>query len=100
MAYTMPVGSQPTASVSGTNVSLRWPAVLFPDAHNVAGYVVKRFNADGTQVSVGAGCDGVVTTTTCTKLNVSAGTSIYTDSPVQDNWSGGPSPASVAVTVP
>jgi hypothetical protein len=100
LSYTMPTGGQPTASVSGTSVTVIWPAALFPDSQGVAGYVISRFNAsNGTQAAIGAGCSGTVTGTTCTELNVPAGTWIYKDTPVQHNWTGGQSVASGAVTV-
>jgi len=100
LAYTMPTGGQPSVGASGSSVSVRWPAATFPDGHSVAGYVIRRFNAvNGTEATVGAGCSGVLTTTTCTELNVPAGSWIYTDTPVQDNWTGGQSLASTAVTV-
>ena len=99
LAYTMPTGGQPTAAASGTSVSLRWPAALFPDGRSVAGYVIRRFDAvNGSEAMVGASCSATVTITTCTELNVPAGTWIYTDSPVQDNWTGGPSAPSAPVT--
>jgi hypothetical protein len=100
LSYTMPSGGQPTASVSRTSVTLSWPAALFPDDRGVAGYEIARFNAgNGSEATVGASCSGTVTTTTCTELNVPAGTWIYADTPVQDNWVGGQSVASAPVTV-
>jgi hypothetical protein len=99
LASTMPNGSQPSVSASGSSVSLTWAAALFPDNLSVAGYVIKRYNTNGTAVTVGASCSGEVSTTTCTELNVPPGTWIYTDTPVQDNWAGGESPgASVTVS--
>jgi hypothetical protein len=101
LAYVMPSGSQPTARVSGASVSLRWPAAVFPNNQSVAGYTVRRFDAtNGAPATVGAGCAGTVTTTTCTELNVPSGTWIYTDTPTQHNWTGGQSSASASVTVP
>jgi hypothetical protein len=99
-AYTMPAGGQPTVVASGTSVTVRWPAALFPSGQTVAGYVIQRYAATGgAPATVGASCSGTVTTTTCTELNVPAGTWVYTDSPVQDNWTGGPSPSSASVSV-
>jgi hypothetical protein len=101
LAYTMPSGGQPVTRTSGSSVTVQWATALFPDNVAVAGYVVKRFDATtGAQATVGAGCSGTVTTTTCTEQNVPSGTWIYTDTPVQDNWTGGQSAASAAVTVP
>jgi hypothetical protein len=55
----------------------------------VAGYTVQRYNAiNGTPASVGAGCSGTVTTTSCTELNVPAGSWVYTETPVQQSWTG------------
>jgi hypothetical protein len=100
LSYTMPNGGKPTASVSGTSVTVVWPAALFPDNQSVAGYVISRFNAsNGNEASVGASCSGTVTGTTCTELNVPIGSWTYTDTPVQHGWTGGQSVASVAVTV-
>jgi hypothetical protein len=100
LTYTMPSGAQPTASVSHTSVTVSWPAALFPDNEHVAGYVITRFNAsNGNLATVGASCSGTLTTTTCTEQNVPAGTWTYADTPVQDNWQGGQSIASAAVTV-
>jgi hypothetical protein len=100
LAYTMPSGGQPAARVSGTNVTLSWPAALFPDNQSVAGYVVRRVNAaNGAPATVAANCSGTVTTTTCTELNVPAGIWTYTDTPIQDHWTGGESAPSASVTV-
>jgi hypothetical protein len=101
LAYTMPTGAQPSVSRSGSNVTVSWTAALFSDGRSVAGYVIDRYNAsNGNEVTIGASCNTTITTTTCTELSVPAGTWTYTDTPVQDNWAGGQSPASAAVTVP
>jgi hypothetical protein len=98
-ALTMPAGNTPSGAVSGSDVSVRWLAATFPDGTAVAGYVVKRYGLNGAPVPVGAGCSGVVTTTTCTEHNVPSGSWTYTDTPVQDSWSGGESPPSSPATV-
>jgi hypothetical protein len=98
-AVVMPAGSQPSASVSGSDVTLRWPAALLPGATPVAGYVVTRYGANGQAVTVLAGCAGTVATTTCTEHNVPAGSWTYTDTPVQGNWNGPASPMSAPVPV-
>ena len=99
-ATVMPTGQQPVVAVSGTSVSVRWPAATLPGGTAVAGYVITRFNAvNGTMASVGAGCSGVITSTTCTELAVPAGAWVYTDTPVQANWTGPASPASAPASV-
>jgi hypothetical protein len=100
-ADTMPSGGQPTASATGNSVTVKWPTALFPDDQGVAGYVLHRFDAaSGAQATVTSSCSGTVTAATCTEQNVPTGTWTYTDTPVQDNWSGGASPASAGVSVP
>ncbi len=99
-AVTMPNGNPPSAGASGSSVTVTWTAAKFATGAAVAGYTVQRFDAvNGAQATVGAGCSGVVTTTTCTELGVPAGTWTYTDTPVQDSWTGAASPASNPVTV-
>ena len=100
-AATMPPGATPSASATGSSVALRWSAAQFADGTPVGGYVITRYDAiNGSAGAVGAGCAGVVTTTTCTELSVSSGTWVYTVTPVQANWVGSPSPPSQPVTVP
>ncbi len=99
-AATMPTGGEPSGSSSGTSVALSWPVARLSSGTAVSGYVISRFNEQtGAPASVGAGCSGIVTTTSCTELSVPAGTWTYTVQPVQANWSGGVSPESAAVTV-
>lgn len=97
----MPTGVAPTGSATGSSVTLRWPAVTLSNGAPVAGYVISRINAlNGSAATVGAGCAGVLTTTTCTELTVPSGAWIYTDTPVELSWTGGASPASAAIVVP
>lgn len=100
-ATTMPTGSQPAGSANVSSVTVRWPAATMANGALVAGYIVNRYNAvNGAAATVGAGCSGVVTTTTCTEQSVPAGTWVYTDTPVQLSWTGGRSPASAPIVVP
>ncbi len=100
-ATVMPTGSAPAGRVSGTSVIVSWPVATFASGAPVAGYVVMRFNAvNGTPATVGSSCSGVVATTTCTEASVPAGSWIYTETPVQLNWTGGQSPDSTTVVVP
>ena len=101
LADVMPPGNQPSVSVSGTSVTLRWVTAMFPGNRSVSGYAIRRYNAiNGAQATVGAGCSGSVTTTTCTELNVPSGSWAYTDSTVQGNWMGAQSAMSSTVTIP
>jgi hypothetical protein len=99
-ARTMPTGGAPTARVSGTDVVVTWPAATIASGVNVEGYVVRRYDANGNAVTAGASCSGTVTALTCTEHGVVAGTWTYTDTPVQEGWTGGESPPSAAVLVP
>jgi hypothetical protein len=100
-AATMPTGAAPTASAISTTVTVSWPVADLSSGAAVAGYVINRFNAvNGAPATVGAGCSGIITTTSCTETAVPAGTWVYTETPVVSNWTGGQSPASAAVTVP
>jgi hypothetical protein len=98
-ATTMPVGSAPTARASGTTVTVVWNGASMSNGVAVAGYIIKRYDSSGTQATVGASCNGTVTTPTCTESNVPAGTWTYTDTPVQQSWTGTESPASNSVTI-
>jgi hypothetical protein len=99
LAMVMPTGSKPAASVTGSDVSLRWAAAQLPGGTAVAGYLIRRYDINGNAVTVQASCAGTITTTTCTEHNVPAGTWTYTDTPLQNNWTGPASPASAAVVV-
>jgi hypothetical protein len=99
-ATVMPTGSTPTGSVRGASVTLDWSAVTFPSGAAVAGYVINRYSSvTGLPATVGSGCAGVITTTTCTETSVAAGIWKYTDTPVQANWTGEQSADSAPVTV-
>jgi uncharacterized repeat protein (TIGR01451 family) len=99
-AYDMPAAGTPVAGASGANVAVRWPAATFPNGTAVHGYVIHRYDATtGAPQTVGSGCAGTVTTTTCTEQNVPAGHWTYTDTPTQDLWTGGESAHSNAVTI-
>jgi hypothetical protein len=98
-ATIMPTASAPGGSAS-SSVSISWPVATMANGVAVAGYVIKRYDANGDQVTVGAGCSGVVAATSCTEASVAAGTWLYTVTPVQLNWTGGQSPESAPITVP
>lgn len=97
-AATMPTGLTPTASANGLLITVSWGSASLSSGTAVAGYTVARYNATtGSQATVGGTCAGIVTATTCTE-QVTAGSWVYTDTPVQQNWTGGQSPQSSAVT--
>lgn len=80
---------------------MSWTAAALSNGTGVAGYTVSRYDSvTGTQQVVGAGCSGVVTTTSCTESSVPAGSWVYTDTPVQLSWTGGQSGQSGTVVVP
>jgi hypothetical protein len=96
----MPNGLAPTVpSVSRGSVTVTWPAVTLSSGAPVAGYVVRRFDASGTEAAVGSSCAGIVAGTTCTEGAVPPGTWTYTDTPAQESWTGGQSPQSNPVRV-
>jgi hypothetical protein len=100
-AAVVPTGATPSASVSGTSVLVSWSAASLSSGTSVAGYTVSRYDATtDAQAVVGAGCSGVVTTTSCTETSVPAGNWVYTDTPVEVNWTGAASGQSSAVVVP
>lgn len=98
-ATTMPAGQAPTVQASGSSVTVSWPAATLAGGTPVAGYTIQRYDTRGVAAAVGATCNGTVTATTCTETNVPPGTWAYTDTPVQDSWTGAKSPASNAVTI-
>jgi hypothetical protein len=96
----MPTGNTPAGRVGGSSVQISWSAATFGNGDAVGGYVVERYNATtGAVATVGAGCSGVVTTTSCTEQSVPPGTWVYTDTPVQDSWTGGASSSSAPLVV-
>jgi hypothetical protein len=96
----MPSGEQPTVSASGSSITVRWPAAALANGVDVAGYTISRYNSStGAVATVGSGCSGVVAATTCTEVNVPAGSWVYTDTPAQVNWTGGQSAESAPVVI-
>ena len=99
-AATMPTGGAPTGSARLRAVTVRWPVADLSSGTAVAGYTIQRFNAvNGQAATVGPGCSGVISTNSCTESSVPPGSWTYTDTPVQQSWTGGQSPASAPVTV-
>ncbi len=96
-AYSMSGGNQPTASVSGRNVTVSWSAT--GGDVPVAGYTVKRFTVGGVQQTILSNCTGTVSGTSCTENDVPPGTWRYSVTPVRQNWQGTESAQSANATV-
>jgi hypothetical protein len=101
-ATTLGAGNQPSATVSGRDVTLSWSAFT-----NATSYTVARSNVSPQSLSttLNGTCAGNPTGTSCTDTGVvengTAATNwTYTDTPNVHNWIGGASPASATVTVP
>jgi len=96
----MPGGAVPSVSATTSAVTVSWTAATFPNGASVAGYVINRYSATtGVPATVGAGCSGIVSSTTCTELSVQPGTWVYTETPVQLTWTGAQSPDSAPIVV-
>ncbi len=89
--------AQPTAAIASGGVTVSWTA---PSSGAPAtGYLVRRFDGSGNVQTIGAGCSGTITTTSCTEASVPQGTWRYRVTPVNANWRGSESAASAAVTI-
>lgn len=100
-ADTIPQGSTPTGSSSGTNVTISWTTVTTPGGHNVAGYTIARYSSPtgGTKVAAGGGCAGTVSGLSCIEQSVPDGTWYYTVTPVIQLWTGAESARSAVVAI-
>src|SRR2546427_10548230 len=99
-SLSMPGGNTPTASVSGTAVTVGWAESDFANGTAVHGYRIQRYEQGGTTaITPGAACSGTITALTCTENAVAAGTWQYTVTPVHGNWIGAESQKSQPVTV-
>lgn len=97
-AAQMPTVATPNATASVHSVTVSWQVATI-GGQNVAGYTVKRYNADGAAQTIGSGCSGAISGLTCTEAAVPSGTWRYTVTPVQGAWTGSESPQSPSVTV-
>jgi len=96
----MPGGTVPAVSAASSAVTVSWIAATLPNGAGVAGYVINRYNATtGVPATVGEGCSGIVSSTTCTEQSVQPGTWVYTETPVQLTWTGARSPDSAPIVV-
>lgn len=98
-AITLGSGSQPAGSATGRNVELSWPATTLPGGSAVGGYTIRRYSTGGVLQSIGSGCSGTVSGTSCTESSVPPGTWRYTVQPRHGNWIGSEGPQSTTVTV-
>src|ERR1700737_1065630 len=99
-SLSMPGGNTPTASISGTTVTVGWSASVFANGISVQGYRVKRYAGGATTaITPGADCSGTITALTCAENAVPGGSWQYTVTPYQGNWTGAESGKSPPVTV-
>ena len=100
-ATTVNAGFTPTATVSGTSITVSWSASTLANGTAVSGYLLSRYDAATlTGQTVQSACAGKITATTCTETNVPDGSWRYTVTPViGTNWQGAESAAGNAVLV-
>ena len=91
--------TQPTASASGSSVTVSWRQATLADGTPVAAYSIKRYDANGVAQTVNAGCSGTIAALTCIETSVPSGTWTYSDTPLQNSWHGAESPKSAQVVV-
>ena len=89
--------TQPTTSIANRNATVRWttPASGAP----VTGYLVRRYDESGNAQTIGAGCSGTITATSCTETALPPGTWRYRVTTVNAKWRGPESAASAPVSV-
>lgn len=95
-------GATPTATapVGSNNVTVTWTASTFAGGGAVPSYVVKRYDATlGTAQTVGAGCSGLVSATSCVEAGVPLGHWKYSITPAAGTWRGTEGAQSAAVVV-
>jgi trimeric autotransporter adhesin len=108
VAASLPRGSTPEVSLSGTSVTVSWAQSSVGGqrlgAYAGGGYTLKRYPASGgSGVTPGASCDttigGASEKLSCTESNIPPGSWRYTVTPVLNNWVGSESAQSAAVTI-
>ena len=92
-------GSTPSASVSGTTVTVTWAATTSRGGRAL-GYDVRRYTTatGGTGVAP-SGCSTTTTALTCQDAGLASGTYYYAVTPRLGGWAGTESDRSAAVTV-
>ncbi|MDJ0347941.1 LamG domain-containing protein [Cryobacterium sp. PH29-G1] len=93
-------GPIPTASISGSSVTVSWAASKLSNGTAVSGYTLKRYNSAGTTAQSMSSCSARITSTSCTETAVPDGSWTYKITPVfQTNWTGVESAASAVIVV-
>ena len=94
-------GATPTASATGSTVTVNWTATTLANGQSVTGYVVKRYDAGtGAAQTILSACTGTIAAFSCIESGVPNGSWKYTVTPVVGaNWQGLESTKSAAVTV-
>jgi len=99
-AQVMPPGSAAGAGVTGRNVAVSWSAVTLAGGSPVDGYNVLRRDTAGLAQTVGAGCAGLQTGTSCAETGLAPGSWVYSVVPVFSNWHGAAGAGAGAVVPP
>ena len=83
-------GATPTASATGSTVTVSWAPTTLANGQAVSGYLVKRYDA-GTQAAqtILSACTGTIAATSCVESNVPNGSWTYAVTPVlATSWQG------------
>jgi hypothetical protein len=106
-ARTLPTGSAPTATATGTTVTVSFTQVSLGGSPlgslSGGGYTVKRYSSGGAVQTVSGPCSstvsGLAAVLSCAETNAAGGTWYYRVTPVLSGWRGTESSASPGVTV-
>lgn len=101
IATSVDQGATPSASATGSTVTVTWAATTLGTGQAVSGYRIQRYDA-GTQApqAILSACTGTITTTSCAESNVPNGSWKYTVTPLfATNWQGPESAKSATVNV-
>ena len=94
-------GATPTASATGSTVTVSWAASTLANGQPVGGYLVKRYDAGTLAVqTILSACTGTIAATSCVESGVPNGSWKYAVTPVfATNWQGPESAKSATVSV-
>ena len=94
-------GATPTASATGSTVTVGWAASTLASGQAVAGYEIRRYNATTlAQQTILSACTGVVASLGCVESSVPPGNWRYSVTPViGTNWKGTESALSPVIYV-